>query len=122
MPASRTRRNTAPVARGFAAIAGHDRAISILRAHRRAGRLAHAYCLTGGEAIGKTAVARALAEELLLGAGQPSRLEVHPDFCRVTGPRRSASTAFEFIRSGARPRTKRPWTSSWSSKPSLLPL
>src|SRR5256884_7130089 len=80
MPASRTRRNTVTVARGFAAIAGHDRAISILRAHRRAGRLAHAYCLTGEEAIGKTAVARALAEELLLGAGQPSRLEIHPDF------------------------------------------
>src|SRR6266566_6498134 len=80
MPASRTRRNTVPVARGFAAIAGHDRAISILRAHRRAGRLAHAYCLTGEEAIGKTAVARSLAEELLLGEGQPTRLEVHPDF------------------------------------------
>src|SRR5436190_17780105 len=80
MPATRTRRNPVPVARGFAAIAGHDRAISILLAHRRAGRLAHAYCLTGEEAIGKTAVARSLAEELLLGAGQPSRLEVHPDF------------------------------------------
>src|SRR5256885_16176050 len=80
MPASRTRRNTITVARGFAAIAGHDRAISILRAYRRAGGLAHASCLTGEEAIGKTAVARSLAEELLLGAGQPSRLEVHPDF------------------------------------------
>src|SRR2546428_12786152 len=80
MPASRSRRATVPVARGFAAIAGHDRAISILQAHRQAGRLAHAYCLTGEEAIGKTAVARALAEELLLGEGQPSRLEVHPDF------------------------------------------
>src|SRR4029077_5421195 len=80
MPAPRTRRTTALVPRGFAAIAGHDRAISILRAHQQAGRLAHAYCLTGEEAIGKTAVARALAEELLLGEGQPSRLEVHPDF------------------------------------------
>jgi DNA polymerase III subunit delta' len=80
MPASRTRRNTAVVPKGFGAIAGHQRAITILRAHQRAGRLAHAYCLTGEEAIGKTAVARALAEELLLGEGQPSRLEVHPDF------------------------------------------
>src|SRR5437660_12324763 len=80
MPASRSRRTTAAVARGFAAIAGHDRAISILRAHRDAGRLAHAYCLIGEEGIGKATVARALAEELLLGAGQPSRLEVHPDF------------------------------------------
>src|SRR5256712_13504569 len=80
MPAARTRRNPAVVARGFAAIAGHERAISILRAHQRAGRLAHAYCLTGEEGIGKTAVAPALAEELLLGDGQPSPLEIHPDF------------------------------------------
>ena len=82
MPAARTRRagSSAIVARGFAAIAGHERAISILRAHQRAGRLAHAYCLIGEESIGKASVARALAEELLLGEGQPSRLEVHPDF------------------------------------------
>src|SRR2546421_1161316 len=80
MPASRTRRGPAVLTRGFAAIAGHERAITILRAHQRAGRLAHAYCLTGEEGIGKTAVARALAEELLLGDGQPSRLEIHPDF------------------------------------------
>src|SRR2546426_9351913 len=80
MPASRTRRNTASAARGFAAIAGHQRAITMLRAQRAAGRLAHAYCLIGEEGVGKTAVARAVAEELLLGEGQPSRLEVHPDF------------------------------------------
>ena len=43
-------------------------------------RLAHAYCLIGEEGIGKTALARALAQELLLGEGQPSRLEVHPDY------------------------------------------
>jgi DNA polymerase-3 subunit delta' len=30
--------------------------------------------------VGKTSVARALAEELLLGPGQPPRLDVHPDF------------------------------------------
>src|ERR1700737_4738588 len=80
MPATRTRRNPAVAVRGFAAIAGHERAITMLRAHQQAGRLAHAYCLTGEEAIGKTAVARALAEELLLGEGEPSRLEGHPDF------------------------------------------
>ncbi|HXN57955.1 MAG TPA: hypothetical protein VN912_05150, partial [Candidatus Angelobacter sp.] len=80
MPTSRTRRGATTVVRGFAAIAGHQRAITILRAHQAAGRLAHAYCLIGEEGVGKTAVARALAEELLLGEGQPSRLEVHPDF------------------------------------------
>src|SRR5256885_307989 len=80
MPASRTRRGAAAVVRGFVAIAGHQRAITILRAQRGTGRLAHAYCLIGEEGVGKTAVARALAEELLLGEGQPSRLDVHPDF------------------------------------------
>src|SRR6202165_5798634 len=80
MPASRTRRGPATIAKGFAAIAGHQRAISILRAQKAAGRVAHAFCLIGEEGIGKTAVARALAEELLLSEGQPSRLEVHPDF------------------------------------------
>jgi DNA polymerase III subunit delta' len=80
MPASRTRRAATPTIRGFAAIVGHQRAIGILRAQQASGRLAHAFCLIGEEGIGKTAVARALAEELLLGEGQPSRLEVHPDF------------------------------------------
>jgi len=80
MPAARTRRGPAAIPRGFLGLVGHQRAISILRAHRAAGRLAHAYCLIGEEGVGKTTVARALAEELLLGDGQPSRLEVHPDF------------------------------------------
>jgi DNA polymerase-3 subunit delta' len=83
MPATRTRRtstSTAIVARGFAAMAGHQRAIGILQAHRRTGRLAHAYCLTGEEGIGKASLARALAEEVLLGEGQPTRLSVHPDY------------------------------------------
>src|SRR2546429_993364 len=80
MPAARTRRGATAVVRGFVAITGHQRAITILRAQPAAGRLAHAYCLIGEEGVGKTAVARALAEELLLGEGQPSRLDVHPDF------------------------------------------
>src|SRR4030088_3283374 len=79
MPA-RSRRTPATTVRGFAAIAGHQRAISIFRAQQAAGRLGHGFCLIGEEGIGKTAVARALAEELLLGEGQPSRLDVHPDF------------------------------------------
>ena len=42
--------------------------------------MAHAYCLTGEEGIGKASLARALAEEVLLGEGQPARLAVHPDY------------------------------------------
>jgi DNA polymerase-3 subunit delta' len=59
---------------------GHGRAIGVLEAQRRAGRLAHAYCLTGDEGIGKTTLARALAEELLLTDARPIRLDAHPDF------------------------------------------
>src|ERR1700737_4151933 len=81
MPAVRTRSTPSPaIVRGFAAIAGHERAIGILRAQQAAGRLAHAYSLTGGGGVGKTSVGRALEEELLLGQGQPPRLDVHPDF------------------------------------------
>jgi len=65
---------------GFERVAGHERAVGTLRAQRAAARLGHAYCLTGEEGIGKTALALALAQELLLGQGQPPRLEVHPDF------------------------------------------
>src|SRR2546430_16962645 len=96
MPASRIRRpaGSAPaVARGFAAIAGHERAITILRAHQRAGRLAHAYCLTGEEGIGKTAVARGPAGGLLLGGGQPSPLQIPPDFSSAARPDASSIDA-----------------------------
>jgi len=83
MPAVRTRRSAGATVQpplGFARIAGHERALRIFTAQRAAGRLAHAYCLTGEEGIGKTALAHALAEELLLGPGQSPRLDVHPDF------------------------------------------
>ena len=65
---------------GFAGVIGHVQTIDALQGQRRLGRLAHAYCLVGEEGVGKTSVARALAEELLLGQGQPPRLDVHPDF------------------------------------------
>lgn len=65
---------------GFGRVIGHARTISLLQAQREHGRLAHAYCLIGDQSVGKTTVARAVAEELLLGAGQPARLDVHPDF------------------------------------------
>ncbi len=122
MPASRTRRNTIPVARGFAAIAGHDRAISILRAHRQSGRLAHAYCLTGEEAIGKTAVARALAEELLLGAGQPSRLEVHPDFWSDDRPEAISIDEIRFHPERGAPTHEQSLQQFLSLKPFVAPL
>src|SRR5256886_3194511 len=122
MPASRTRRNTFPVARGFAAIAGHDRAISILQAHRRAGRLAHAYCLTGEEAIGKTAVARSLAEELLLGAGQPSRLEVHPDFWSDDRPEAISIDEIRFHPERGAPTHEQSLQQFLSLKPFVAPL
>jgi DNA polymerase-3 subunit delta' len=83
MPTARARRAAAPkieARKGFKRVAGHQRALGILAAQRGAGRLAHAYCFTGEPGIGKTCLANALAEELLLGEGQPRRLEVHPDF------------------------------------------
>src|SRR3989441_5796645 len=65
---------------GFASVVGHAHTIAALQGQRRLGRLAHAYCLIGEEGVGKTSVARALGEELLLGPGRPPRLDVHPDF------------------------------------------
>jgi DNA polymerase-3 subunit delta' len=122
MPASRTRRSTALVPKGFAAIAGHDRAISILRAHQRAGRLSHAYCLTGEEAIGKTAVARALAEELLLGEGQPLRLEVHPDFWSDDRPEAISIDEIRFHPERGAPTHEQSLQQFLSLKPFVAPL
>ncbi len=82
-PRSRSRAEaSAPAApvRGFAGIAGHQRAIRLLRRQLESKTLSHAYLLMGEARIGKTALARALAEEVLLGAGNPRRLEWHPDF------------------------------------------
>ena len=80
--AARTRRDATQAERhpGFDRVLGHARTLAFLRAQRAADRLAHAYCLIGEEGLGKTTLARALAEELLLGSGRPRRLDVHPDF------------------------------------------
>src|SRR5438477_7898671 len=125
MPASRIRRSagSAPaIARGFAAMAGHERALTILRAHQRAGRLAHAYCLTGEEAIGKTALARSLAEELLLGAGQPSRLEVHPDFWSDDRPEAISIDEIRFHPERGAPTHEQSLQQFLSLKPFVAPL
>src|SRR5437867_7091825 len=125
MPASRIRRSagSAPtIARGFGAIAGHERALTILRAHQRAGRLAHAYCLTGEEGIGKTALARALAEELLLGEGQPSRLEVHPDFWSDDRPEAISIDEIRFHPERGAPTHEQSLQQFLSLKPFVAPL
>jgi DNA polymerase III subunit delta' len=125
MPASRTRRSTPStpsVARGFLSIAGHERAIGILRAHQRSGRLAHAYCLTGEEGIGKTALARALAEELLLGAGQPPRLEVHPDFWADDRPEAISIDEIRFHPERGAPAHDQSLQQFLSLKPFVAPL
>jgi DNA polymerase III subunit delta' len=122
MPASRTRRGAIPTVRGFAAIAGHQRAITILRAHHTAGRLAHAYCLIGEAGVGKTAVARALAEELLLGEGQPSRLEVHPDFWSDDRPEAISIDEIRFHPERGAPAHDQSLQQFLSLKPFVAPL
>ncbi len=59
---------------------GHERAIRLLRAEIGAGTLSHALLFIGEARIGKTALARALAEELLLGGESSRRVDWHPDF------------------------------------------
>src|SRR5260370_42567157 len=122
MPASRTRRAAPPIARGFAAIAGHQRAISTLQAQRAAGRLAHAFCLIGEDGVGKTAVARALAEELLLGEGQPSRLEVHPDFWSDDRPEAISIDEIRFHPERGAPAHDQSLQQFLSLKPFVAPL
>src|ERR1700737_1301582 len=122
MPASRTRRAPTTIVRGFAAITGHQRAISILRAQQAAGRLAHAFCLIGEEGIGKTAVARALAEELLLGEGQPSRLEVHPDFWSDDRPEAISIDEIRFHPERGAPTHEQSLQQFLSLKPFVAPL
>src|SRR5438132_1354520 len=124
MPAARTRRagSAAMIVRGFAAIAGHERTITMLRAHQAAGRLAHAYCLIGEEGLGKTAVARALAEELLLGEGQPSRLEVHPDFWSDDRPEAISIDEIRFHPEKGAPAHDQSLQQFLSLKPFVAPL
>src|SRR3984893_6908886 len=122
MPASRTRRAPTTIVRGFAAITGHQRAISILRAQQAAGRLAHAFCLIGEEGIGKTAVARALSEELLLGDGQPSRLEIHPDFWSDDRPEAISIDEIRFHPERGAPTHDQSLQQFLSLKPFVAPL
>src|ERR1700726_4907017 len=122
MPATRARRNPAVAVRGFAAIAGHERAITMLRADQQDGRLAHAYCLTGEEGIGKTAVARGLGEELLLGDGQPSRLEIHPDLWADDRPEAISIDEIRFHPERGAPTHDQSLQQFLSLKPFVAPL
>jgi DNA polymerase III subunit delta' len=60
----------------FAGIAGHAPVLRLLGSQLQCGRLAHAYLFVGEPAVGKTAVARALAHALL----PQVPLERHPDY------------------------------------------
>ena len=60
----------------FAGVAGHGAALQHLRAQLAGGRLAHAYLFAGEPGVGKTTVARRLAQALLPEAP----LERHPDY------------------------------------------
>jgi DNA polymerase-3 subunit delta' len=64
------------VADRIGGIAGHDRALTQLRADLAQDRLAHAYLFVGEAHLGKWAVAQALAQELLPEAP----LTRHPDY------------------------------------------
>ncbi len=60
----------------FAGIAGHQPALRHLASQLESGRLAHAYLFVGEPGLGKTEVARRLAQALL----PELRLERHPDY------------------------------------------
>jgi DNA polymerase-3 subunit delta' len=61
-------------------VAGHERTIGLLRAQVESGALSHALLFVGEARIGKTTLARALAEERLLGGESSKSVEWHPDF------------------------------------------
>src|SRR4030081_3686022 len=60
----------------FGGVAGHASVLRLLDSQLRAQRLAHAYLFVGEPAVGKTTVARALAQALLTEAP----LHRHPDY------------------------------------------
>src|SRR4030081_1462912 len=60
----------------FGGVAGHASVLRLLDSQLRAQRLAHAYLFVGEPAVGKTTVARALAQALLPEAP----LHRHPDY------------------------------------------
>lgn len=75
----------------FAGIAGHRSAINHLQAQLDSGRVAHAYLLVGEPSLGKTTLARALAQTLL----PEFPLHRHPDYWEDT---RSAPLKIDDVR------------------------
>jgi len=70
----------------IADIIGHRRACSRLAAGVREGTLSHALLLGGPPSVGKTALALALAGELLDGSAWPVAAGGHPDLWLEDGP------------------------------------
>ncbi|HEY4027478.1 MAG TPA: hypothetical protein VGO86_13700, partial [Candidatus Dormibacteraeota bacterium] len=60
----------------FADVAGHQAVRRLLANQLESGRLSHAYLLVGEPSLGKTTVARALAQALL----PETPVERHPDY------------------------------------------
>ncbi|MHB8571425.1 MAG: hypothetical protein ACYDAY_00495 [Candidatus Dormibacteria bacterium] len=79
----------------FAGVLGHGRVIAYLERQRAAGRLSHAYLLAGPPRIGKTHLARSLAQALLPEAD----LNRHPDYWEDDEER---ALAIDTIRGGPR--------------------
>ncbi len=64
----------------FEDLVGHERVVATLRRQLERDRLAHAYWVTGPEQVGKTTLARALAQACLGTGERPGALDAHPDF------------------------------------------
>lgn len=83
-----------------AAVIGHDAALSAVRAMLREGGPGHALLLTGPARVGKTAVARHIADLILDGSSWPGGLLAHPDLWLEDSD--AERVGIDRVRSGAR--------------------